>query len=1858
MPEFDEVRQKLREAREQTKDAGDATFAARERVRRIEKERRALERAFDPQNGDHVERRKSLDDAHAQATADFNHSRDAKKNASAFEAGLVNAFELFSDPQEAIKRFDDDFPILMMPVRLETRFKTVANPQTGGQLRQLWVRIYPDDCSIDTFEETLSVREVENAQLYWSGIWEAGGHEDQQRGAWRGLVASHGSGRAEYVLAHYQPSNLPAPTKPDPADFILTIPTESPLDPLTEVPHVVTFWQTAWLADGHKTKLDLALAALVTALGQDRADEIITKYVPANFAQKPDKPLKKTEVGLSVAFVVFPKTEELELKQGSWARAPRAVLLPDRFVFIGYNTVNDANPTVVTGKPVVSPLIVAPDPSAPVEEQLKHDEHGELVFPEEMRWMVDFDRAVEVGIGLRINLNQTQAANGFERVLVVGLRSSDDHEEAREGLQTLIEHHRSSRTGFALLPQGTPTNNTEAASSGFVRGADADESFDDLLKGDLFAETANWLDKTDGQWLAEYLGIDSATLKRVRHSGGRDQADARAMNVTLWSSTLGYWFDSMMSPVFADEAVDQTRDFFNFFVTGRGAVPAFRIGHQPYGILPATALSRMQWMKAAGTAAPVGGHLNTLYQLLLLIDADWRALSGNVSFVGRDGDPHKLLLDIVGLHPGSVEFSSRYAESAEQLANHFSFGGIGGLIAAILRQTGIDLLSKFGYNGREAPDILNKFFYGRHELLKGPLVDDKPLSETEQIRFYTADNRNYLKWLIDASRTSLDALYRQEGFVNNKPPQALLYLMLRHSLQLGYHDVSIRLHREFDLLDAHGARLARRDDPFIHVRQQPQQIESRYELLYKVAPEITKSQTVELGDFIASSLKNLSVARYLSQQVDALERLKDASTARLERAFAEHIDCCSYRLDSWLLGLVHKQLARMRNLQNGSDAPARRGIYVGAYAWLEPLRPENKQLTPVQLTDPDLVEAFGGAKEPLTRDNTNQGYIHAPSLNQAVAAAVLRNGYISNSSSANRQTMAVNLTSERVRRATAMLEGIRGGQSLSALLGYQFERGLHDRHDLAEVDKFIFDLRREFPLRANRMNSTAPPEGTPIEAIEARNVLDGLALVNHIKTSGQNLYKFGRNALPDASGAEADAINAEVDRLLESHDAVADLALAEGIYQAVLGNYDRVASTYDAYSKGEFPPEPQVVRTPTNGIGLTHRVAVHLEAGRDPNASPVPLVAMTPRAQGEPAVNSWLAGVMPPLADIACMVSFFDTTQNPVAVNAQQVTLADLALQPADVLRLVRDDQDQAMTELDDRILRRVYDVHSPRPDQPVEIRYMETDTAPFSLFEVMPLLRQLRRLIETSRPLRSSDLTLSNEATGDQDASVFANDARVTLPLGTLTTLRGALDTFINTTQPLADDPVAHRADIINDADNLVADVAALLERAAAFSIPQTGWGFAFDFKRRLFRAVLEKTNGVAQHWAARLVDFDDLMIVYDNLSGNASEQDKLDVLRRAVLLITTAPLPALPTADQMKNELQTVTRSAFDAKRGDFADMQGTALTSATQLLAAANALLPISAFDVTELSFTSEEDEAIRFVEDAVRVLRVVLAEVDQKIAATQAAVAEFGVAGESATAAAALERAARALFGEEFLFVLEFNIPARQGDEIETALNASVSGTLMQHLQSIGEEFPVDTWLYGVARVREKLRAWEQVVMLAEAFGQAEPTLVPLQLPFVADDRWLALEFPDTLNPETNQPLYLDRDRLLYTAHFSKPLQKIEPQCGLLIDEWSEVIPTKEVETGIAFHYDRPNCEAPQAMLLVTPTAFRGAWQWADLIDALNETLDFAKRRAVEPVHVEQTAYARFLPATIMAVTMRQMTISAALAVNNNVVLSGG
>jgi hypothetical protein len=1858
MADFNQTRNDLVKARNDREAAGEAVASERDHLRRVLRESAQLDRAFDPQNQEHVTKRQQLDQQISAANSQLAKLKQTHGDLRQTEANLFAEFSVFTDPRKAIENFDDGIPILMMPVRLETRFKTGGTIGAAGQAPQLWLRIYPDDCWIDTFDSVLTETEVANAKNYWIGIWKAGEVEPQERAAWKDLVESHGAGRAKWIVSEFKPLNLASkPTKPEAKDVRLTIPTETPLNAIEE-PHVLDFWRDLWLADTDQAAIDAAHNTLLGFVGQARLDEILAQYQPVNFSDPLPEGVTKADVDVAAAVVLFGPANT---KQNAWARAPRIDLMPDRFVFIGYEGKNAT--ALEFGKPVLTPLIAGPDPTAPANEQLRHDANGQIIIPDEMKWMTDFDRAVEVGMGMRINLTPSQAANGFTRVLVVGLRTSSDENKAKTELETLFLHHSNTRKGFAVIPQGTPTNNTETVSSGFGRGDDPDESFDDL-KDELFQPSTNWLDKRDGQWIAEYLGIDPEIFKHVHGAGSTDQLTARAMNIALWPATFGYWMEGMMSEVFTRDGIEQTRDFFNRYVIGGGAIPAIRIGSQPYGILPATTISNMSWWvprDVPGIATipqdPLFAYLRRLYPILQRMYSDWGGDSflGQVSFVGKNGDPHDLLTDIVGLHSGSVEWSQRYAHSLKALFNMVNFSGLGEDFS--LLKTGFQflfaaaLLQELGAPSDAQPLILEKVFLGKHNLLKGGVVDDKPLSETSLIRAYAPGDKNYIQWLIEAANASLNALYAQDGFINDKPPTALLYIMLRHALQLGYDDVSIRLRQSAGLLTAEAARLGRIDSPFLHIKADTQVSESRYQPLFSPAPAITQSATMPLHEFIAAGISNLQFAFYMREQLAALERLKVQSTARLERAFADHIDCCSYRLDAWLLSLVNYQLRTMRNIREVDSPDVRQGIYLGAYAWLENLKPENKVMTPVQLDDPELIKEFlAPGQPPLMRDSTNQGYIHAPSLNHAVAAAVLRNGYISNASPANRQTMAVNLTSERARTAIAMLEGIRGGQGLADLLGYQFERGLHDRHGLAEVDKFIFKLRKAFPLRADKMGDTKSAEGEPIENIEARNVIDGLALVEHMKKTGNKTYPFGKPAtlLPPVDvPAQADAINAEADRLLETHDAVADLALAEGIYQAVLGNYDRVASTYDAYARGNFPPEPDIVRTPLNGIGITHRVGLQLETVANPQLSPILLVPVTPRSLGEPALNNWLAGLLPLLEKIVCVVDYFKASTN--APASDEVSLFNLELQPLDILGIIREGNEQAMAELDDRILRYVFNNLGPRPDKPIVVKYLDKQTATaFPIFEVIPLVRSLRRLTTRSRALKSTDLALTIEATNEQDSQPFVDKTRLDLVRGRMEANRNALAGLQTTFEgPLADLAVGLN-EILTTVDQRLDNLVTLLAEAALFVVPQAGWGFAYDFRQRVYTAILKQAADLVVRWDEKLAEFNARLNEESALPGTATEAERFAILlkaEQAISTTTTDPLPA--TSAAFRADLINIKAFDFTNKRNDFDSLKNSTHTQVSALLAQIKGFGQVDQFDPVEFSLKAHEDEMVRFTEDAVSVIKVVVAELNRRLlSAADLLTAD----GNTAEGVARLEQAAKVLLGEDFRILPEFQLTAAQGNEFENALNASRGGALFTHLTTPpdpakADPFPVDTWLYGVARVREKLQAWEQTVMLCGGLGIQEPQLEALQLPFIAGDHWLGLEFP----PDQK----LDQERLLYTARLPVVFNKTARQCGLLLDEWSEIIPTSEVDTGIATHYDRPNCEAPQAMLLVTPTQFTGSWTWEELIDALNETLEFAKRRAVEPSQIDATPYGPFLPATITASQVVQLTIAANFALNNAV-----
>jgi hypothetical protein len=155
------------------------------------------------------------------------------------------------------------------------------------------------------------------------------------------------------------------------------------------------------------------------------------------------------------------------------------------------------------------------------------------------------------------------------------------------------------------------------------------------------------------------------------------------------------------------------------------------------------------------------------------------------------------------------------------------------------------------------------------------------------------------------------------------------------------------------------------------------------------------------------------------------------------------------------------------------------------------------------------------------------------------------------------------------------------------------------------------------------------------------------------------------------------------------------------------------------------------------------------------------------------------------------------------------------------------------------------------------------------------------------------------------------------------------------------------------------------------------------------------------------------------------------------------------------------------------------------------------------------------------------------------------------------------------------------------------------------------------------VRPKLARWDYVRTLHETLNASTIDLHPVQLPFRVKDSWVAVEFPETYetigddgNP-VNIPFTILADTVSVTVHGAHAFVPAAKQSGLLIDDWTEVIPTDDEITGIAFNYNQPNAMPPQALLLAVTPKITGHWDWNNLVGVLEDTLLRAKLRAVEP-----------------------------------------
>jgi hypothetical protein len=1781
-----------------------------------------------------------------ELTAAASSAKEKADAAARLRGDALAAFGVFSDPRNTIARLDDSIPLLLFPLRVETRFKTIAGDRRGGAERhELWVRVYPDDCSVDAFDDVLSTAEVDAATRFWRETWRAGGVDAESRAAWSALAGTYGAGRAGWIVKAFAPLN-PAgkPNKLPETDIVLVL-AAADLPAAAARPPLAAYWSAAWKANGDVTRLTDARDKLVLALGNAAAaDAAIAAHAPFNLADPPTPKRTHDTTSIVVAWLELPAATGEE--RVGWRRAPAAAALPERFVLICH--ANGADDIQVIGASVADPLYVGPDPLAPKADQITPQD-GKLNIPDPLKWMFDFDAAVAAGMGFRVPLTAAQAARGFDRIVVLGVRLRSSADDGRKDFEELLRGHAFSRSGFELIAQGSPTNNAEDAPSAYSRRHDADLAYDDVFGQPKFDLKTDPLEKRDGQVFAERLGLDPAMLMHARGADGRDAIDAQAMNMALAPGTLGYMAGTLMSPVF-EGWVDELSWFFGRYVSGRGAIPAIRIGAQPYGIIATTAFSRMTWLKDQRGAVferlmrndRQWTFLQRLHGILGILEASWRAHAEAVSHVGGGADPHAALLDILGLHPASAELHTRAGKHLDEISSRgrlagYRHGPSERARASAQRQAALQMLQSFGYAGAD-PDILDLFFRAGQIKLKGPIIEAPPLSETLRLAEATPDHRNYLTWLADAAGVSVDSLRRQAGFTGDKPPNALLYIMLQFALIRGFQDAGDRLRWESGLYTPAAFAALRREPKSVHLVATAEVSDSPWRRLYEPEQRITGRADLTVGEYLVGILPTRpSYAIDLADQIRAVQALSQTATAKLERALIEHVDTLTYRFDAWRLGLVRWQLERMR-LPAGADQPAKQGLYLGAYGWLEDVKAKSKPTAAPDLP-PDLAEAFKEGP-PLKVDPTNGGHLHAPSLNQAVTAAMLRAGEISNRTPGSPSAFSINLASERVRRAMSLLDGVRTGQTVGALLGYRFERALHELGGMLELDALIFAFRRAFPLVSERLTPTQTPPPPADEAIEARNVVDGLALIQRAATPGNTAYPYGK-ALPNLGGPEKTAVEKAVRDLNDVFDAMADLVLAEGVHQTAQGAPDRVSAQLEVQGDFHAPPDPDVVRTPARGIALTCRIGLEFDPATAAAA------ADSPRVKAQPALNAWLVTAMPPLNTIACRAVW---TPAGGAEQNTPVTLANLQLSPIDVLYILSVEGGSGLSELDDRVRRHVVATAAPRADALIAIRYMDAAVGQISVFAASAIVKRLRGMVLQSRPLRAGDIALPSQSHGLDAVDHVVARPRVAGVVADLSDLRNRLDAAITASTPLLADPVANRAALIAGIDARITLVVERMVETSAYGGAGAGWGALYDWRSERFNFLLNRMASLLTRWDDALDRAETALADEAALPGTATPEDHVNLLRAAErevstdLAADTDPV-ALRAAVEVKKGLFITKR---DAIRTTTLDAPSVGLDA---LLTRCEAVLPTAAFDVQPLDFTDVEDSILAYAEDLQNKLKAVRASVNARVTAAANALTAHDAALDAPARLKALQGAAQSIFGEDFKLIPAFALPATFAAEQAQAHAAFTSGELLAKARTaMDDDNPLDTWLYGVARVRPKVRMLEDALMLWEARALTPGGLSALQLPHKAGAPWLALDFPKEDAP--------DSERLSYVAFARAGYDPSAARCGLLLDDWAETIPAIEADepgpqhtTAVAFNFDRPSQEPPQAMLLLTPAQWDGAWSWEDVLQGIVDTFELARLRAVEPSQLDGTAFAQFLPATVASVTTSGLSISANFALVN-------
>jgi hypothetical protein len=215
--------------------------------------------------------------------------------------------------------------------------------------------------------------------------------------------------------------------------------------------------------------------------------------------------------------------------------------------------------------------------------------------------------------------------------------------------------------------------------------------------------------------------------------------------------------------------------------------------------------------------------------------------------------------------------------------------------------------------------------------------------------------------------------------------------------------------------------------------------------------------------------------------------------------------------------------------------------------------------------------------------------------------------------------------------------------------------------------------------------------------------------------------------------------------------------------------------------------------------------------------------------------------------------------------------------------------------------------------------------------------------------------------------------------------------------------------------------------------------------------------------------------------------------------------------------------------------------------------------------------------------------------------------------------------QAAFGQDFLPLPAFR-PAGATGLDSAATQARQPGW--------ADQPAIRTWLARCSWVRPRLGSLMRLRTATCALQEADAPLAIVQLPPVPGEPWIGAPFHGAAPAGPRVQVTLANGPI---ADAGSEL------AGIVVDDWTETVAEASPTTGLAYHYQSPLSQPPQAVLVAVPADMSApTWTAAALEQTLTETLALAKIRAVDQDALTSTG--QLLPAFYIANNVAQQTVS--------------